>query len=344
MNILVTGGCGFIGSNFIRFILAKYPDYKVVNLDNLSYSGNLENLRDIQKNPNFKFVKGDICNRRLIQRIAKDCDCVINFAAQTHVDRSIKSTLDFINTNIMGTWALLESAKKNKIPLFIQISSDEVYGSIDEGSFNEESPLKPNSPYAASKASADLLCRSYWVTHKLPVIITRSSNNFGPYQYPEKIIPLFITNALENKKLPVYGDGLNVRDWLYVIDNCSAIDTVLHKGRTGEIYNIGAGSEKTNLELTRAILKLLKKDKGLIEFVPDRPGHDRRYGLDCAKLEKLGWRPRHNFEVAIALTIKWYKANHNWWRPLKMRLNEDNYHWLKRDAGQGSNRCARQRF
>ncbi|MFN3966323.1 MAG: dTDP-glucose 4,6-dehydratase, partial [Endomicrobiia bacterium] len=280
MRILVTGGCGFIGSNFIRYILKKYHEYKIINLDKLTYAGNPDNLKDIEKNKNYKFVKGDICDSKIVDKLVKEVDCIINFAAESHVDRSILEPGSFLKTDVFGTYTLLESAKKNNIKRYIQISTDEVYGSIENGSFTEESPLRPNSPYSASKASADMLCRAYFVTYNLPVIITRSSNNFGPYQYPEKIIPLFITNALEDKLLPVYGDGKNIRDWIYVLDNCKAIDLVLHKGKPGEIYNIGGGNEIQNIELTKKILKLLNKPESLIKFVEDRAGHDRRYSLD----------------------------------------------------------------
>jgi dTDP-glucose 4,6-dehydratase len=264
MRILVTGGAGFIGSNFIRYILNKYPDYKITNLDKLTYCGNLENLKDIENSPNYKFVKGDICDKKIVDKLAKDIDIIVNFAAQTHVDKSIVDASEFIHTNVYGVYVLLEVAKKYNVNRFIHISSDEVYGSIEEGSFTEESPLRPNSPYAASKAAADHLVRSYFVTYKLPVLIIRSSNNFGQFQYPEKVIPLFITNALENKELPLYGDGLNIRDWLYVLDNCQAIDFILHKGEIGQIYNVAAGNEKTNLELTKLILKIMDKSENLI--------------------------------------------------------------------------------
>ncbi|MFZ2603443.1 MAG: dTDP-glucose 4,6-dehydratase, partial [Candidatus Omnitrophota bacterium] len=273
----------------------------------------------IQNNPNYKFVKGDICDDKVVDKLIKDdIEAIVNFAASTHVDRSIVSPDEFIRTNVWGTYVLLEAAKKYNIRRYIQISTDEAYGSCDKGSFYETSPLNPNSPYAATKAAGDHLAHAYFVTYNFPVIITRSSNNFGFYQFPEKIIPLFITNALENKKLPLYGDGLNVRDWLFVMDNCEAIDLILHKGKVGETYNISSGNEKTNLELTRMILKRLGKPPELIEYVKDRPGHDRRYSLDSSKIKSLGWQPKHDFQKALDLTIEWYKKNINWWKKLKV--------------------------
>jgi len=319
MKILVTGGCGFIGSNFIRYMLKKYPAYKIVNLDKLTYCGNPDNLKDIEKDKRYTFVKGDICDEKIVDLIIKDTDAVINFAAESHVDRSISDASDFIRTNIHGVYVLLEAAKKHKIKRFSHVSTDETYGSIAKGSFKETSPLHPNSPYAASKAAGDHLALAYYATFKLPVIVTRSSNNFGPYQYPEKVIPLFITNLLENKKVPLYGDGLNVRDWLYVLDNCIAIDLALHKGRIGEIYNISGGYEIPNIELTKIILKLLAKKDTMINYVPDRLGHDRRYSLDSTKIRKLGWKPSKNFHSAIKETIDWYKNNRHWWQQLKTR-------------------------
>ena len=335
-KILITGGAGFIGSNFVRYLLRKTKNdtlgTKIINLDKLTYSGNLENLKDLEKNPRYKFVKGDICNRKLVFELAKDCDAVINFAAESHVDRSIKDPTEFIKTNVFGTQILLDAARRysakggsasgGKIPRFVHISTDEVYGSINKGHFTEASPLAPNSPYAASKAAGDLLARSYFITYKLPVVIVRSSNNFGPYQFPEKIIPLFITNALENKQLPVYADGTNVREWLYVEDNCAAINFVLNFGKAGEVYNIGSGEEMKNINLTKKILEILDKDERLIKFVKDRPGHDKRYALDLAKIRKLGWRPKHNFEDALNETVLWYKENVKWWKRLKKRKEE----------------------
>ncbi len=312
-TLLVTGGAGFIGSNFIRHILGKYPDYHVTNLDKLTYCGNLENLRDVEKNRQYRFVKGDITDKQTVEKLVKGCDSIINFAAESHVDRSIQDASEFVRTNVFGTYTLLEAAKKSGIELVIQISTDECYGSIARGYSKEGDPLEPNSPYSATKAGADLLARSYFVTFKLPVIITRSSNNFGPYQYPEKVIPLFITNLMVGKKVPLYADGMNVRDWLFVADNCEAIDVVMHKGKAGEIYNIGAGSEITNMELTHTLLKILGKDESSIEYVKDRPGHDKRYALDISKLSALGWKPRHEFRTALELTVEWYQSNKAWW-------------------------------
>ena len=316
-KILVTGGAGFIGSNFIRYILHEYPQYKIINLDKLTYAGNLDNLRDIDINQNYKFIKGDICDSKILNKIMKDCNIIVNFAAETHVDRSIISCNKFLRTNVDGLNQLLKVALKHNLKRFIHISTDEVYGSILEGRFKENDRLNPSNPYAASKAAGDLLALSYYKTNKLPVLITRSSNNFGPYQYPEKIIPLFITNALKNKPLPLYGDGLNVRDWIFVEDNCQAIDLVMHNGKIGEIYNIVAGCEKINKELTKIILSLMTKPEGLIKYVKDRPGHDRRYALNCEKIQKLRWKPKYNFKDALELTIHWYLKNKNWWQEIK---------------------------
>lgn len=320
MKILVTGGAGFIGSNFIRYMLDKHKNYKICNLDKLTYAGNLDNLKDLENHPRYRFVKGDICNKRLVLDVIKHSDAVINFAAETHVDNSIKDSNEFINTNVKGTQTLLDCAKLCRIQKFIQISTDEVYGSIQRGSSKEEDKLEPNSPYAASKAAADMLTKSYHVTFKVPIIITRSTNNFGPYQYPEKLIPLFITNLLSGKKVPLYGDGLNVRDWLHVRDNCEAIDLILHKGEIGETYNMGGENEKNNFEITKLILKELNKDDSYIEFVKDRPGHDRRYSLNISKIKKLKWKPKKNFEKCIKETINWYRENRKWWLKLKLIL------------------------
>lgn len=317
MKILVTGGAGFIGSNFIHYMLEKHPDYQIINLDKLTYAGNPDNLKDIENNPNYKFIQGDICDQSLVADLMKGVDAVLNFAAESHVDRSIQSPDEFIRTNVLGVNILLKAAREAKLKRFIQVSTDEVYGSIKKGSFKESDVLNPSSPYSASKAAGDLLANSYWVTYKFPVIITRSSNNFGPYQYPEKLIPLFVTNVLEDKPLPVYGTGKNVRDWLYVEDNCEAIDLVLHKGVEGEIYNIGTGNEVPNIEITKKILDILNKSESLIRFVKDRPGHDLRYSIDSTKMGKLGWKPRHSFDEATRDTVKWYQDNEWWWRKLK---------------------------
>jgi len=317
MKILITGGCGFIGSNFIHYFLKKHPEDSLVNLDNLSYAGNLENLRDIENNPNYCFIKGDICDKKVVEEAMRNCEALINFAAESHVDRSIKEAKPFIQTNVVGVFTLLEVARKSGISRFIQVGTDESYGSIKRGSFSEESPLQPNSPYAATKAAADLLVRSYFITYRLPVMITRSSNNFGPYQYPEKLIPLFITNLMENKKVPLYGRGKNIRDWLYVEDNCKAIDLILTKGKLGEIYNISGGNERTNLTITEAILKNMHQGKEMIELVKDRPGHDFRYSLNNRKIRKLGWKPEVSFREGLIKTIRWYQKNDAWWRRLK---------------------------
>lgn len=320
MRILVTGGAGFIGSNFIHHLIQKHPDYLIINLDKLTYAGNLENLKTIENNPNYNFIKGDICDRNLVASIIDNfkVQAIINFAAESHVDRSIMGSDVFIQTNIVGTHTLLEVAREKNIEKFIQISTDEVYGSLDSaGKFTEQTPLHPNSPYAASKASADLLALAYQHTYGVPVIITRCSNNYGPYQFPEKLIPLMIVNALNNKPLPIYGDGQNVRDWIYVTDHCEAILTVLDKGKIGEVYNIGAENEKPNIEIVKLILKELGKDESLIKFVKDRPGHDRRYAIDATKIKtELGWRPAYTFEKAIKSTIDWYLDNETWWNKI----------------------------
>jgi len=321
MKILVTGGMGFIGSCFIRYMLDKYPSYNVINLDALTYAGNLDNLSDIENNSNYKFVHGDICDKKLVGELISQVDACLNFAAETHVDRSITGPDIFINTNVNGTQNLLYLAKELKLERFVQVSTDEVYGSLGAtGYFTENTPLSPNSPYSASKAAADLLVRAYFKTYNSPVLITRCSNNYGPYQYPEKLIPLFITNVLEDKPVPVYGDGLNVRDWLYVYDHCSAIDTVLHKGKEGEIYNIGGNNERTNLEITEIILNQLGKPSSLIKYVEDRLGHDRRYAIDSSKIQQqLGWEPKMSFEKGITQTINWYITNKDWINSVKAK-------------------------
>jgi len=317
MKVLITGGAGFIGSNFIRYFFDKHPGASVINLDKLTYSGNLENTLDFMKNKNYEFIKGDICNKKLVNKIIKNVDTVINFAAETHVDRSIISSGVFVKTDVLGTQTLLEASKNNKIQKFIHISTDEVYGSILKGYAGEEYPLMPSNPYSASKAGADRIAYAYYTTYKLPVIITRSSNNYGSHQHPEKFIPLSITNALENKPLPIYGNGLNKRDWLYVNDNCEAIDLILKKGIEGEAYNIAANEEYMNIKLAKNILKILGKPYSLIKHIKDRPGHDTRYALNCRKIHKLGWKPRTKLAKGLKNTVKWYVENFEWWKPLK---------------------------
>lgn len=318
-TILVTGGSGFIGSNFITHMLSHYPDKKIVNLDKLTYAGNPDNLTSVENNPKYTFVHGDICDAKLVFHWMKKVDEVVHFAAESHVDRSIEDGSVFVTTNVLGTQTLLDAALSAKISRFVHVSTDEVYGSLGEkGFFDEHSPLKPNSPYSASKAGSDLLVRSFFKTHGFPGIITRCSNNYGPYQFPEKLIPLMITNALEDKPLPVYGDGMNIRDWLHVQDHCRAIDLVLTKGKPGEVYNIGGGNEWHNIDIVKLILKELKKPESLIRFVKDRPGHDRRYAIDATKIRwELGWRPEIDFRDGIIKTIQWYKDNTEWIRRIK---------------------------
>jgi dTDP-glucose 4,6-dehydratase len=317
MKLLVTGGAGFIGSNFVRYMVNKYPEYQIVNLDLLTYAGNLENLKDIENAANYKFVLGDIADREFINGLfqEKKFDYVLNFAAESHVDRSITDPGIFVQTNIQGTLALLDAAKTFGVTKYLQVSTDEVYGTLGEtGYFTEETPLAANSPYSASKAGADLLVRAYHETFGLPVNITRCSNNYGPFHFPEKLIPLMIINALHDKELPIYGDGLNIRDWLHVEDHCQAIDLVLHKGRNGEVYNVGGNNERTNIEIVKTILKHLDKPESLMKFVTDRPGHDRRYAIDATKLcTELGWSPKYNFDTGIEQTINWYLNNREWW-------------------------------
>lgn len=315
MRLLITGAAGFIGCNFVRYILEKHADYEVVVLDKLTYAGRKENIQDLLQD--ITFLHGDICDMHDVNLAMENCDAAVNFAAETHVDRSISSPDSFVRTNVLGTHTLLEAARKFHLKKFVQISTDEVYGSITAGSFVESDPLNPSSPYSASKAGADLLARAYYTTFGLPVSITRSSNNFGPYQYPEKLIPYFILLALREERLPVYGSGLNVRDWLYVKDNCAAIDLILQKGLPGEFYNIGGGNELTNLEITKKILSQLKKPDSLILHVTDRLGHDFRYSIDSRRIFDLGWRPKKSFEEALSETIEWYKNNEKWWRELK---------------------------
>jgi dTDP-glucose 4,6-dehydratase len=317
VKLLVTGGSGFIGSNFIRHILATHPDDRVVNLDKLTYAGNPANLADLERDPRYAFVQGDICDAKVVRDTIRGVDAVVNFAAESHVDRSLMEPDAFLKTDVFGVFTLLEAVKELKIARFLHISTDEVYGSVERGSSRESDPVRPSNPYSASKAGGDLLALAYWHTHRLPVLITRSSNNFGPYQYPEKVIPLFVTNALDDRPLPLYGDGRNVRDWLYVHDNCAGIDLVLRKGGEGEVYNIGGGHEVENIVLTRQILQLTGKPETLIQPVKDRLGHDRRYSVDSHKVRQLGWTPRHRFGDALTATVAWYREHEAWWRPLK---------------------------
>lgn len=332
MKLLVTGGAGFIGSNFVLYMLQQHPEYKLVNVDALTYAGNLENLKSIEENANYSFVKADITDAAAMEELfSQGVDVVVNFAAESHVDRSILDPGVFVKTNVLGTQVLLDAAKKHGVTKFVQVSTDEVYGSLGEtGLFTEETPLAPNSPYSASKAGGDLLVRAYHETFGLAVNITRCSNNYGPYQFPEKLIPLMISRALADGALPIYGDGLNIRDWLYVEDHCSAIDLVIHEGVSGEVYNIGGNNERTNIHIVKTILEELGKPESLIAYVQDRPGHDRRYGIDPAKITaELGWKPKHTFETGIKETIRWYLDNKEWWTRIQsgeyMKYAEQQY-------------------
>ncbi|MGD0651541.1 MAG: dTDP-glucose 4,6-dehydratase [Verrucomicrobiia bacterium] len=320
-RVLVTGGAGFIGSHFVKFALRAHPDWQIVDLDKLSYAGNLENLEGLPDSSRHRFVRGDIADHALVTKLWKEgsagFDFVVNFAAETHVDRSILWADDFIKTDVLGAFTLLEAARQFAVKRFIQISTDEVYGSIERGRFTEDSPLNPRNPYSASKAGADRLAFAYFATHNVPVVITRCSNNFGPNQHPEKLIPLFITNALEDKPLPLYGDGRYARDWIYVEDHCAAIDFLIAQGKAGETYNIAGGNEAENIVIARRICQQLSKPESLIQFVKDRPGHDRRYSLDTGKLAALGWKPQRDFNQALDATIEWYVANGPWWRETK---------------------------
>ncbi|HRY52395.1 MAG TPA: dTDP-glucose 4,6-dehydratase [Candidatus Portnoybacteria bacterium] len=318
MKILITGGAGFMGSNFIKYIMAKHSDWQVVNLDKLTYAGNLENLAEVSQNKNYAFIKGDIANKEDVARaIGEGVDKIINYAAETHVDRSILEPDAFIKTDVFGTYTLLEAARKYNVAQYIQISTDEVFGSIKEGSFDEQSPFEPNSPYSASKAGADHLCRAYFKTYNLPVIITHSCNFYGPNQYPEKLIPLFVTNLLEGKKVPVYGQGQQMREWIFTQDHCKAVEAIMEKGQLGEVYNIGTGYEKTNMEITKFILQELGCGEEMIEYVKDRPGHDWRYAINSKKLRGLGWQPESSWEEGLRRTINWYKENEAWWKKIK---------------------------
>ncbi len=327
--IVVTGGCGFIGSNFVRYELETYPELSVINIDKLTYAGNLENLADLEDNPRYTFFRGDICDRSFVESVlgSTQVDAVINFAAESHVDRSIMDSGPFIQTNVVGTQVLMDACRRAGVPRFVQISTDEVYGSLGpEGYFTEQTPLAPNSPYSASKAAADLLVRAYCRTFGFPGIITRCSNNYGPYQFPEKLIPLFISNALQDQPLPVYGTGENVRDWIHVLDHCRGIDAALRRGRVGEVYNFGGQSEMRNIDLTYLLLDLLGKPRSLVRFVEDRPGHDLRYAIDCSKAEReLGWKPEIDFRSGLEQTIQWYKDNWQWVERVKSGAYRDYY-------------------
>ena len=319
MRILVTGGAGFIGSNFIRWILARGRNVEVVNLDKLTYAGNPENLRGVEKDPRYRFVRGDVAEHREVTPAIQGCSAVVHFAAESHVDHSIRDASDFLRTNILGTHCLLEAARQENIQRFVHISTDEVYGSLPEGAASEESSICPNSPYAASKAAADCLARAYGVTYGMPVVILRPSNNYGPYQFPEKFLPLFITNALEKELLPIYGDGRYIREWLYVEDFCEAIGLLMERGIPGQVYNVGSGQHKINLDVAQMVLEKLGESRNLLKHVQDRPGHDRRYAICSDKVQLLGWRPRHTFEEGLLKTIDWYRTRQDWWRPLKNR-------------------------
>jgi dTDP-glucose 4,6-dehydratase len=318
-RIMVTGGAGFIGSNFARMMLEKHPDYHVLVYDKMTYAGNMDNLLDLQGNPRFDFVQGDIADQALVDEIVQKhkIDAIANFAAETHVDRSILEPGGFIQTNVSGVYALLEVTRERGLERFLQVSTDEVYGAVMQGSSTENDVLRPRSPYSASKAGGELLAQAYYVTNGTPTLVTRGSNTYGPYQYPEKVLPLFITNIIEGKTVPVYGDGKQIRDWLHVLDHCEGIDTVLQKGQPGETYNIGGGNERHNIDVTYTLLDLLGKPRTLIHYVEDRPGHDRRYSIDTAKARKLGWSPRVKFEDGLAETVEWYKNNEWWWKKIK---------------------------
>ncbi|MBI5731779.1 MAG: dTDP-glucose 4,6-dehydratase [Candidatus Magasanikbacteria bacterium] len=335
MNLLVGGGAGFIGSNFVRYMLKKYPDYRMVNYDKLTYAGNLDNLRDVENNPNYKFVQGDITDLEKLNEVMKEneIDYVINFAAETHVDRSIHGGCkDFVLTNTLGVQMILDAVRLNNVQKFVNVSTDEVYGALkldEDREFTESTPIWPNMPYAAAKAGGDLMCNAYFVTHKTPVIVTHCSNNYGPYQFPEKIIPFFVFKLLKNEEVPVYGDGLNIRDWIQVTDHCAALDLLLHKGASGEVYNIGVDNERSNLEVTKMILEIMGKGEEMIEYVTDRPGHDRRYAIDASKIAALGWRPdypREKFKQGLRETVEWYQNNTEWvekiWQKKKNEMNK----------------------
>ncbi len=331
-KILVTGGAGFIGSNFVLYALERWPETPVVVLDKLTYAGNLENLKVARDNPRFTFVRGDIADEEAVRRAMAGCDVVINFAAETHVDRSILFPREFVMTDVVGTFTLLEAGRELGVKKFVQVSTDEVYGSIDEGAFDEGAALEPSSPYSASKAGGDLLTLAYAKTFGAPALVARSTNNYGPYQYPEKLIPLFITNALDDRPLPVYGDGRQVRDWLHVSDNCEALALLLEAGEPEVVYNVAGDCELENVDVTKRILKILGKGEDLITYVKDRPAHDRRYALSCERIKALGWRPRTTFDAGLADTVRWYVEREDWWRPLKGAAFDEYY---KRQYGGG---------
>ncbi|HUV85507.1 MAG TPA: dTDP-glucose 4,6-dehydratase [bacterium] len=324
-RILATGGAGFIGSNFVLYALERWPGVDVVVLDKLTYAGNVENLKSARDNPRFTFVRGDVADEDVVRRVIAGCDAVINFAAETHVDRSILFPREFVLTDVVGTFTLLEAAREHGVKIFVQVSTDEVYGSIDEGAFGEGAALEPSSPYSASKAGGDLLALAYAKTFGAPALVARSTNNYGPFQYPEKLIPLFVTNALDDKPLPVYGDGRQVRDWLHVRDNCEALALLLERGEPGTVYNVGGDCELENVDVTKRILKLLGKGDDLITYVKDRPGHDRRYALSCERIKALGWRPRTPFDAGLEETVRWYVEHEDWWRPLKDEAFDEYY-------------------
>jgi dTDP-glucose 4,6-dehydratase len=332
MKLFVTGGAGFIGSNFIKHILQKYPEYQVTNFDKLTYAGNLDNLADLENNPRYKFIKGDVADEKQVNEVlSQGFDAVVNFAAETHVDRSIHAgARDFVLTNTLGVQTLLDAVRKYEIKKMVQISTDEVYGSLEleaKDQFTESTPFQPNVPYAAAKAGGDLMCRAAFHTYKVPVVVSHCSNNYGPYQFPEKLIPFFIFKASKDESVPLYGDGKNVRDWLYVLDHCEAIDLMLHKGVAGEVYNIGGNNEKSNLEIAKIILQELGKSESLITFVADRPGHDRRYAIDASKISReLGWKPKYNFKSAIHETVKWYMEHQTWVKRIEERKAQFNPH------------------
>ena len=321
-TLIITGAAGFIGSNFVRYMLVRYPGYRLIALDSLTYAGNLANLADVWKNPNFTFIKGDICDEGMVNNLAQNADVIVNFAAETHVDRSIAAPGRFIQTDVTGTFVLLEAARKHELERILHVSTDEVYGTIDEGSFQEGDSLEPNSPYSASKASAEMMVRAYHQTYGLPTIVTRGSNTFGPNQYPEKMLPLFITNLIDDIPVPVYGDGLQMRDWMYVTDHCQGIDLALHHGVPGQVYNVGGDNDRTNIDVVHLLLEYLDKPETLIHHVKDRPGHDRRYSLDVAKSRAIGYQPDPDFEARLRDTVQWYVGHQEWWRTIKEKDHE----------------------